>query len=253
MAAHFRLGRLSLAPLDVVGAAEWILDAACRGQPCVVVTSNIHHLRLAEIDPAFSRVVSEAELNVADGWPLVAANRLLPGPRLPSRVAGIELVDTVLRSDCRLRVALLGGPPGAAEELGRRIQSRHDVVLVEPLPKGSWEDAASISALRSRLEAARPSLTLVAVGAPRQELLAEALRSHVHGPIICCGAAVEVLADLRPRAPRRLQSMGLEWAFRLALEPARLGPRYFLSGFAFLCVLGRDLIASLAGKHEPGR
>src|SRR5439155_540167 len=83
-------------------------------------------------------VVSRAELNVADGWPLVTATRIASDVRVPERVAGVDLVERILAQEAvRLRVAILGGPPGAAAELARRVRATHDVVFVDELPKGT--------------------------------------------------------------------------------------------------------------------
>jgi N-acetylglucosaminyldiphosphoundecaprenol N-acetyl-beta-D-mannosaminyltransferase len=243
MSATFQLGDLSLAPFDLETATEWVVERAIAGEACIVVTSNIAHFRLMREDPAFRDLVAGADLNVADGWPLVLANRLLGGPRLPGRVAGVDLVAAVLASDRRLRLAILGGAPGAAERLARSVETSHDVVAVEPLPPGTWEAPEALDALSSRLRAAAPNLVLVAMGDPRQTLLADRLLDSVDGPFICCGAAVEFLAGMRRRAPRAIQALGLEWAFRAALEPRRLLPRYAAAVPEYLRVLARELRA----------
>jgi N-acetylglucosaminyldiphosphoundecaprenol N-acetyl-beta-D-mannosaminyltransferase len=243
----FLFGGLALqaiAPPDAVG---WVVARALRGERAVVVTSNINHLRLLHLFPDFRAVVGGCELNVADGWPLVAASRLIGTP-VPGRVAGIDLVREVLMSAPPLRLAILGGPPNGAERLAQRVSTLHNVVLVDPLPKGSWETEPALRSLSAAVEAAAPNLALVGIGPPRQELLANRLRSAVRGPVICCGASIEVLAGLRPRAPRALQTLGLEWAFRLALEPRRLFSRYMLSGGWFMRVLVRETLRSGAAR-----
>jgi N-acetylglucosaminyldiphosphoundecaprenol N-acetyl-beta-D-mannosaminyltransferase len=235
-----RLGPLELARITHAEATAWVLAQARAGVGCVVVTSNIHHLRLAEVDGDFKRAVEAAELNVADGWPLVAATRLLGRP-VPERVAGVDLVRDLLAAPEPLRLAVIGGASGAAVRLAESLEGRHDCRLVDPLPRGTWETADAQDALAERLHAAEAQLTLLAIGPPRQELLADHLRAAAAGPIVCCGASVEILAGLRPRAPRALQAVGLEWAFRLALEPARLGPRYAAAAPAFARIVGREL------------
>jgi N-acetylglucosaminyldiphosphoundecaprenol N-acetyl-beta-D-mannosaminyltransferase len=246
----FRFGQLELAPLTPAAASEWIVDRALRAQTSVVVTSNINHLRLAELDGRFRDVLRRSELNVTDGWPLGLASRVLGRP-VPGRVAGIDLVDSVLNAQQPLRLAILGGPPGAAEALARRCEHAHDVCLIDPLPKETWHTDGALQSLRERLRRAGPNLTLIGLGPPRQELLADTLRSVVSGPIICCGASIEVLAGMTPRAPQYLQRMGLEWAFRLALEPRRLFKRYVLSGGCFLRVLGREIVFA-GGSSDDG-
>jgi N-acetylglucosaminyldiphosphoundecaprenol N-acetyl-beta-D-mannosaminyltransferase len=246
MIRPFNFGGLSLMPFDVDTAAGWIVARAEEGHACLVVTSNIHHLRLMQRDRAFRDIVSRAELNVADGWPLVLANRLVRrAPRLPERVAGVDLVSAVLAGQPRLRLAILGGAPGAAEIFAKQARSAHDVVLVDPLTPGAWEHPPAIERLSANLREERPNLVLIAIGAPRQELLGSILLPVVRGPIICCGASVEILAGLRRRAPRPIQAAGLEWAFRAALEPSRLLPRYAVSVPVYLKVLAREL------THKP--
>jgi N-acetylglucosaminyldiphosphoundecaprenol N-acetyl-beta-D-mannosaminyltransferase len=250
--AQLRFGPLTITPLSPADASKWVALRASRQEPCVVVTSNINHLRLAETDANFRAALQRSELNVADGWPLVLASRLV-GPVLPGRVAGIDLVASVLGADRPLRVAIIGGPAGAAEMLARRLRVTHRICLVEPLPKGSWEHPEGLMALKSAIREARPNLILLGIGPPRQELLAEALRPVVRGPILCCGATIEILAGVRPRAPAYLQAVGLEWAFRLALEPRRLWSRYLFSALSFGRVMCREALRRAAPDSSGTR
>ncbi len=125
------------------------------------------------------------------------------------------------------------GPHDAAVKLAEVAAQHNHVALVDELRPG-WDDPTRRNELATRLKEASPNLTFLGIGAPRQELLAQELKAVVSGPIICCGAAVEVLAGVRPRAPHFLQRVGLEWAFRLAIEPRRLARRYLLAGFTFV-------------------
>lgn len=242
-------GPLTLARITRAEAVEWVRAQARAGRSCVVVTSNIHHLRLADRNAAFRDIVHRSELNVADGWPLVRASRLVHA-QLPERVAGVDLVADVLATRERLRLAVIGGAPGAAELLAETAGRDHEIALVDPLPRGTWSTAAARSDLAVRLADARAQVTLLGVGAPQQEFLADRLRPAAAGPIICCGAAIEILAGIRPRAPRAVQALGLEWAFRLMLEPTRLGPRYAAAGAGFLRVLGRELLGRTASAGD---
>jgi N-acetylglucosaminyldiphosphoundecaprenol N-acetyl-beta-D-mannosaminyltransferase len=227
---------LRLSHVDLGDAVDWITAAAQASDPAVVVTPNINHLHLIQTSGEAREAVDRADLQLADGWPIVAASRVLGEP-LPERIAGIDLVDRLVHSDIRFSVAILGGPSDAATRLAG-VASRHNrVALVDELEPG-WEQPDRRRELAESLRAASPSLTFIGIGAPRQEQLALELKEVVAGPIICCGAAVEVLAGVRPRAPRLLQRLGLEWAFRLAIEPRRLARRYLLAGLTFVRLLG---------------
>jgi N-acetylglucosaminyldiphosphoundecaprenol N-acetyl-beta-D-mannosaminyltransferase len=232
----FEFCGLRLSRVGLTDAVAWITAAAEAHDSAVVVTPNIHHLHLVQRSAEAREAVDGADLQLADGWPIVAASRLLGVP-LPERIAGIDLVDRLVSSDTEFSVAILGGPSDAALKLADQAARHNRVALVDDLSPG-WDDPARRTELDSRLREASPNLTFVGIGAPRQEQLAHELRDVVSGPIICCGAAVEVLAGIRPRAPHVLQRVGLEWAFRLAIEPRRLARRYLVAGLTFLRLLG---------------
>ena len=249
---RFRFGGLRLADLDLDGAVAWITAQADARRPTVVVTPNINHLHLVETVPRVREAIAEADVQLADGWPLVAASRVLR-QRLPERIAGIDLVERLVESPRSFSLAILGGPADTADRLAQRARGVNDVVLVDALPPG-WDEPVRLAQLLQRVQAARPDLVLIGIGAPRQELLAHDLKRTVRGPILCCGAAIEVLAGFRPRAPRFLQLLGLEWAFRLAIEPRRLLRRYLVSGTTFLRVLAREALKlRLRGGEESRR
>jgi N-acetylglucosaminyldiphosphoundecaprenol N-acetyl-beta-D-mannosaminyltransferase len=92
------------------------------------------------------------------------------------------------------------------------------------------------------IQAVRPDLVLVAFGAPKQELFihrhANALRPAV---LLGVGASLDFVAGRVRRAPRWISRAGMEWLFRLALEPRRLARRYLVDDPAFLAILLRTL------------
>jgi exopolysaccharide biosynthesis WecB/TagA/CpsF family protein len=236
----FVFGGLTLAPLTLDDAVRWVVDRANAEQAAVVISSHISHLMLAAKSAQFRAVMAASELNVADGWPLVAASRLLHPP-LPGRVIGIDLVDRVLNSGARFRVAVLGGPPGTAEAVAEREAARHDVVVVEPMPVGVWDTPEALEAMFGRVGTATPNLVLIGLGVPKQELLADQLRPYVSGPILCCGAAIPVLGGSVRRAPAVVRRVGAEWAFRICQEPVRMAPRYVQTGSWFLRAFVHEL------------
>jgi N-acetylglucosaminyldiphosphoundecaprenol N-acetyl-beta-D-mannosaminyltransferase len=250
---QFCFGGLRLTSMDEHAGVAWVVARARAGSPAVVVTSHIHHVRMASNDAEFRRVVERSELNLADGWPLVAASRLLR-PRLPGRVIGIDLVDRVLGAGQRFNLAILGGPPGGADALAERERERHNIVLVEPLPMGIWEDEREHDEMLARVAQARPNLVLVGLGAPRQELLADALRPYINGPVLCCGNSIAVLAGTCRRAPAVARRFGLEWLFRLFQSPRRLGPRYLAGAAWFVWIAVCETADRIRGSgHAPRR
>lgn len=236
---EFDFRGLRLSGLELDEAIEWITSQAHARQRAIVVTPNINHLHLVQVSEEARQAIDGADLQLADGWPIVAASRMLGQP-LPGRIAGIDLVERLVDADSGFRLAILGGASDSASRLAERVCRGNEVVLVDELRPG-WDQARPRAELAQRIAAAAPDLTLLGIGAPRQEILAHELKPSVTGPIICCGAAIEVLAGMRRRAPRPLQRAGLEWAFRLAIEPRRLAGRYAVAGTTFLRLLAAAL------------
>lgn len=221
---------LPLAPMTFEQTLDAVEDLVARGEPSYFITANLRYAMLSEHDARLRAVNREAAFLVADGWPLVFASRRGRTP-LPERVTGADLVPAMCAraAERGYRVFLLGGADGVGDEAARRLRERHptlDIVGIEapPFRPLSAEEEAD---LIGRVRAARPDILFVAFGQPRGELW---LQEHVRAlGVPCCvqiGASLDFLAARVRRAPRAVQRLGLEWAWRIAQEPARLGPRY---------------------------
>src|SRR5262249_41863507 len=102
--------------------------------------------------------------------------------------------------------------------------------------------------IAARVQAARPDLVLVCMGAPKQELLATELASAFPEVVfVCVGAALDFLAGTARRAPAWLSRVGLEWAYRLAREPKRLWRRYLVQDPKYFVVVARAIARRAAG------
>jgi N-acetylglucosaminyldiphosphoundecaprenol N-acetyl-beta-D-mannosaminyltransferase len=210
-----------------VAAADALVRA---GRPSFFITANVHYAMLTHQRPELRAVNARAAFLVADGAPLVWASRRA-GRRLPERVAGADLIfDLAALAAARgYGVFLLGGAPGVAEAAARRLGAAapglRDVgVESPPYREPTPEEHA---ALVARIRAARPEILMVAATMPRGEIWTAAHLEELGVPLcVNLGAALDFAAGRVRRAPRPLQRLGLEWAFRAALEPRRLLPRY---------------------------
>ena len=97
----------------------------------------------------------------------------------------------------------------------------------------------------------RPAVIVLGMGMPRQEEVAAVLRAALGYPclIICGGAIIDFLGGRMSRAPRWLRAAGLEWLYRLALEPRRLFRRYVLGNPLFL---SRALSLAASSRQDRG-
>jgi N-acetylglucosaminyldiphosphoundecaprenol N-acetyl-beta-D-mannosaminyltransferase len=223
--------------------AGWA-EAAGTGAPAVVLLRDAHALLHARRDPAIAEAETAAALVLPDGMPLVWLLRRA-GLRRAERVYGPDLMEAVcaLTAGRPVRHAFLGGAPGVAARLADGLTRRHPGLkvagtlapAVAARPDRALPDAPVIAAI----EALAPDILWVGLGAPKQDLWMAAYGARLRLPVMVgVGAAFDILSGRRRQAPPGLRRAGLEWAWRLAQEPRRLGGRYArtVPAFALLAV-----------------
>jgi N-acetylglucosaminyldiphosphoundecaprenol N-acetyl-beta-D-mannosaminyltransferase len=156
---------------------------------------------------------------VADGMPLVWAARWLRTP-LPERVTGVDLLPALCeRAALRgHRVFFLGGAPGVAEEAATRLRQRFPGLQIVGMESPPYRELTSEERQQQqeRIRAARPDLLFVAFGQPKGEFwIAEHCEALGVPVSVQIGASLDFVAGRVLRAPRWLQRLGLEWAYRL--------------------------------------
>lgn len=225
-----------------VRAVERLINSGGRHQHVVV---NAGKLVQAQDDEALARVIRDCSMINADGQSIVWASRVLGRP-LPERVAGIDLMHALLESAARngYRVFLLG----ATEHVVRSVSDvcRRQGVNVVGHRDGYWcpdEEAAVVRQVRE----SRPHLLFLGIPSPRKEFfLAEHLHELGVNVAFGVGGSFDVVAGLRKRAPRWLQRVGLEWAFRFVQEPRRMFRRYLVGNSRFVWLVVRAALRASA-------
>lgn len=254
---RIELWGLPLAALRRSEAVEAIVELVRAGRPSYVITANSHYAMLSARDPRTREVNARAALVVADGTPLIWGSRLAgASPPLPERVAGSDLIFDLCERSARegFRVFLLGAAPGVADEAARRLVERYPGLIVAgtECPPFRPLEPEEHAALIDRVRAARADLLFTAFDQPRGERWlfenAEAL-----GVPVCVqsGAAIDFAAGRFRRAPRWVQVIGMEWAYRTWQEPRRLLPRYVANARFLAGAVGTDLLRTLTGRRRP--
>lgn len=233
--ATIRLDVVDLHVLDQRTCVERTMSELAAGRGGWIATANLDHLWRLRRDPAFARAYGAATLRVADGMPLVWASRL-QGVPLPERVAGSDLIHSLTAAAARhgRSVFLLGGNPGTAERAAERLTAAAPGLRVVGTccpPFGFERDPVQLDNLRRQLRDSRADVVFVALGAPKQEFLIEAVREVLPAAWwIGVGISFSFVAGEVQRAPRWVQRLGLEWLHRLVQEPRRLARRYLWHG-----------------------
>lgn len=199
-------------------------------------------------------MVSEADLAVPDGMPVIWASKLAGTP-LPERVAGSSLVSTLSGAAAQAgkSIFLLGGDPGAAEGAAKVLLERYPTLKIAGIhfpPFGFDKNPDLWDEMTQALHAAKPDIVYVALGAPKQEYTIYRLQSQFPNTwFLGVGVSFSFLAGMVTRAPRWMQKTGLEWAHRLIQEPGKLWKRYIVSGIPFAV----GMLSSSAVRGVPNR
>lgn len=183
-------------------------------------------------------------LNLLDGAPLVRYAAHLSGHPWP-RLAGSDLISPILDEAQAhgLSVGFLGGRPDVLETLSQRLASERPGLAVGGYwspARGELDDPDRCRAWAGEVRAAHVDILVVGLGKPRQERWIVRYGSLTHASVLLAfGAVVDFLAGSARRAPEVVRDHGMEWAWRLALEPRRLSRRYLLDGPPAYEVLAR--------------
>lgn len=221
---------LPLAPITLQEVVAEVSRLIRENRPSLFITAPTHYAMLTEQQPDLRAVNERAAFIVADGKPLVWASRMLGSP-LPERVAGSDLIFHLCEEAARegFRVFFLGGGPGVAEEAARRLVEMYPGLQVVGTACPPYRDltADEHAVLIEQIRSARPDLLMGAFTMPNGERWLAANLEAMGVPVVVnVGAAIDFAARRVRRAPRWMQRAGLEWAFRLGLEPRRLIGRY---------------------------
>jgi N-acetylglucosaminyldiphosphoundecaprenol N-acetyl-beta-D-mannosaminyltransferase len=233
---------IPLALTDYERTIDWMDASIAAGHRGYICVAAVHTVMVCQEDRELREAVLGSDLTVPDGQPLVWAMNAL-GHDLSSRVYGPDLMARYCERAALTgaRMFLYGGRnQGALVQLALNLRTRYPGLNIvggyappfRPLT-GEEEDFILDEINRSQAD-----VVWVGIGVPKQEKWMAAMRPRLKAPVLVgVGAAFDFHAGLVPQAPSWMQSMGLEWAYRLLQEPGRLWKRYlrynprFVAGF----------------------
>lgn len=241
---------LQVAATTYAGAAGWILEHALdRERTYAVEAANTHVAALARTDEEFGKAMRQFDLICPDGMPLVWAlnSKLDATEKLTDRVYGptlmLETLNATNGRESEYKHFLLGGQQSTLDKLTRNFADRFPGVCIAGIhspPFGEWpENEFQIIAEKIRNSGA--NLIWVGLGCPKQEHWIAANKHRLPpGIYFGIGAAFAFHAGEVRQAPPLIQRLGLEWAYRVAMEPRRLFKRYFTYNSLFIYHLLRE-------------
>ncbi len=227
--------------IDYEAATEKVISAALERRPLALTALAVHGVMTGVQDRDHGARLNGFDIVTPDGQPVRWALNMLHRAGLRERVYGPALTALVLRrcADEGLPVYLYGSTDAT---LDRLVSTLHRTL---PALKIAGMEASKFRAVRpgedieiaERIRASGARLVLVGLGCPRQEVFAFAMRPLVGMPLLAVGAAFDYHAGQLRTPPPWMQRYGLEWLWRLGLEPRRLWRRYLLLNPAYLARL----------------
>lgn len=209
----------------------------------------VHMIMETVDDPAFLLQLNQAGTVFPDGMPLVWALRAL-GESRAQRVCGPDATAALLAAaeTAGVPVGFYGGSQAVLDALTGAVRLRHpnlNVAYAESPPFRALTPEED-SAIVERIASSGARLLFVGLGCPRQEHWIVEHLGRVHAVMLAVGAAFDLIAGSKRRAPRWMQRCGLEWVFRFATEPRRLAKRYLKHNPRFVLMFLRQLLAGPA-------
>lgn len=263
--AQFAKPRMPSAQLYGVSISKWGMDETVSylqqhiesgeyRRPHQVVTINPIMIMAGLENEQFMSVLRSAELVIPDGIGVVIASRFVRDP-IPQRVAGIDLMQKLLRlgSRRRYRVYFLGSTEDVVEEVVRQVNRRYPGVQIAGYHHGFFgeeEDKQRVQEIRE----SNPDILFVARGLDTQEPWIGRYKKQLDVPVMMgVGGSFDVMAGKVKRAPVLFQKTGMEWFYRLMKEPSRYKRMLALPKFMWKVYRERDQIMRENQKEHQDR
>ena len=220
-----------------------IIDrAVSKRSPKYVVTPNAQHIVTLQKDNLFRKIYQNAFLTVPDGVSLLWAAKLFNTP-LSERVTGIDLFERLCQNSAEigLKIFLLGGRPGATQKATDTLKKRYPNIQIVGTycpPYGFESDQSELEKINFAILSVKPDILFVGLGAPKQEYWIYKNYQNLNVPVsLGIGVSFELVSGMVQRAPKFMQEIGLEWLFRLIVEPRRLWKRYLVGNTIFILLV----------------
>lgn len=214
-------------------AVECTKTLAKNGRGAFVVTPNVDHMIKLHQDELFAEIYADADLILADGTPIMWFAKGFGTP-LKEKVSGSDLFPRVCEMAAKeeLSVYLLGGTEGVASKAADVLTARYKNLRIAGIyspPFGFEKDEQEMNKICSQIQEAKPDILFVGLGAPKQEKLFWTIRENVSVPVaLHVGGSFDFVAGTIKRAPKWMSRVGLEWFYRLCMEPKRMFKRYII-------------------------
>jgi N-acetylglucosaminyldiphosphoundecaprenol N-acetyl-beta-D-mannosaminyltransferase len=233
-------------PIDLADRATWVYCIGrwlSDGTPGTAIGVNANLINLAKADPTLEAALNSAELSYADGQAVVWAAQALGWP-VRERLATTDMVHPLcdLLVERGASLFLLGGEPGVADAAAKVLQATYPGLQIAGTCHGYLPREQDAEVVK-QINDSHAQVLLVGMGDPAQQMWVARHRPELKAnAVLTCGGLFNWINGKHPRPPQWMVTSGLEWVWRLALEPGRLWRRYVVGNPQFVSSLLRELL-----------
>jgi N-acetylglucosaminyldiphosphoundecaprenol N-acetyl-beta-D-mannosaminyltransferase len=223
--------------LTTIRALEVVTKYLVQKKPAIITTPNSEIIMQAQRNEELKNALVYSQLRLADSVGVTWAVRRLYHSRIP-RLSGADFaIDLIKLADRnRLKVLLVsrsdGLDPNASELASQKLARQYPHAKFA----STVFDVHDLSAAFDNIKQFRSDIILLGLGAPIQEIWSAQIANRLPQPAIihCCGGTVDFLAGIQKRAPKTIRKIGLEWLWRLLIQPKRFLRQIKLLNFVLL-------------------
>ena len=223
---------------DYENLGDYIVEAARTHKSIGVSALAVHGLMEAQQNQEMKNALNNIDIITPDGQPVRWALNFFHKAKLKDRVYGPKLTWEVLKkaNKHKLRVYLFGSTEETIKGFIKKINLELPDLIISGFHVDRFREATEEEDAQDieKINASKPNLVLVGRGCPRQEIWVGNHVGKIFAPLLAVGAAFNFHAGNLKQAPIFLQNAGLEWAFRLFMEPKRLWKRYLYTNSKFI-------------------
>ncbi|MBA3915103.1 MAG: WecB/TagA/CpsF family glycosyltransferase [Acidobacteriales bacterium] len=240
--------------IDYEGAVEYVIKAAKERRSASISALAVHGVMTGALDREHKHRLNNLDVVLPDGQPVRWALNLLYRAPLTDRCYGpsltLKLCDRAQREG--LSVFFYGATPSILAGMRQNLAKKYPDLKIAGMEPSKFRRLTSAEKLQvaQQIKDSGASIAFIGLGCPRQEVFVYEFRDLLPMPALAVGAAFPFIAGEVRQAPMWIQNMGMEWFFRMCMEPRRLWRRYVYLNPAYVTLLTLQLLGLRSYETE---
>jgi N-acetylglucosaminyldiphosphoundecaprenol N-acetyl-beta-D-mannosaminyltransferase len=235
--------------IDNLSITELLERLDCEGG--LVFTPNVDHLIKLQYDRDFYEAYKTSNYRVCDSQILIYASHFLGTP-IKEKISGSDLFPafyTYHKNNESIKIFLLGSAVGVASKAQEQINQKigREIVIQAYSPSFGFEkNEEECEKIVELINQSGATVLAIGVGSPKQEKWLVKYRNKLTNIkiLLGIGATIDFEAGCKPRSPKWMSQVGIEWVYRLLSEPRRLWKRYLIEGLPFFRLIVEQKLGS---------